>query len=231
MGAPLSAPIAVTDAKAKVDISVELTAPPTDGSYTAYFTINNPVGKDVPIGAEKTFWVKVVVGSGSGTGTPPPTTSGAVPTRSGSTGSTSSTGGNSGNCNYSQNAGFIGQIESMINSERADAGVPALSINGALAAAAQGHASDMACNNMVSHTGSDGSSARSRIITAGYSPSYAEEIIYAGGGPQAAMNWWMNDQVHRDAILNPSTTEMGIGHASSPNGNYGDYYTVDFASP
>ena len=223
MGAPLSAPIPFTDAKTKVDISVELTAPAADGSYTGYFTINNPEGKDVPIGIEKTFWVKIIVGAGGGTATP--TTSGVVPTQAGAT------GGGTGICNYSQNAGFTGQIESMINSERANAGLSALTVNASLAAAAQGHSMDMACNNFRGHTGSNGSSVHSRVVEAGYAPSYSEEIIYSGGGPQDAVNWWMNDRIHRDAILNPGVSEMGIGHANSSNGIYGDYYTVDFGNP
>jgi uncharacterized protein YkwD len=84
---------------------------------------------------------------------------------------------------------------------------------------------------MISHTGSDGSSSDSRILSSGYSGSYSEEIIYGGGGPQAAMSWWMSDQIHRDAILNPRTTELGVGYAYFSNGAYGDYITVDFGSP
>jgi uncharacterized protein YkwD len=45
------------------------------------------------------------------------------------------------------------------------------------------------------------------------------------------MTWWMNEPLHRNVILNQSVTEMGIGHASSPNATYGDYFTVDFGSP
>jgi len=224
MGAPLSAPIPQTEAKAQVDISVELTAPPTDGSYTGYFTLHTAEGESVPIGIEKNFWVKILVGSGAGTSIPK--TPGAVPTQSGNT-----SGGGSANCNYSQSAGYVSQIESSINTERANAGLPSLTVNVLLASAALGHSADMACHDMISHTGSDGSSVHSRIAATGYFPSYSEEIIYAGGGPQAAMIWWMNDQIHRDAILNPNATEMGVGHANFSNGSYGDYFTVDFASP
>jgi len=38
----------------------------------------------------------------------------------------------------------------------------------------------------------------------------------------------MSDKIHRDAILNPNTTEMGVGYAYFSNGAYGDYITVDF---
>jgi uncharacterized protein YkwD len=220
MGAPLSAPIPVTLLNEKVQVSVELTAPATNGSYTGYFTLNDPTGKDVPIGIEKTFWVKIIVGSGGVA--PQATVSGSVPTTSAGTG---------GNCAYSQNAGYVNQIASAINQERANAGLPALTINTILTDAAQSHAADMACSGRISHTGSDGSSAYSRILASGYSPSYSEEIIYGGGGPQAAMTWWMNDQIHRDAILNPKSTEMGVGYAYFANGSYGDYFVVELGSP
>lgn len=220
MSAPLSAPVAETLLKEKVQVSVELTAPTTNGSYTGYFTLNDPTGKDVPIGIEKTFWVKIVVGSGGAA--PQATVSGSAPTTSAGTG---------GNCNFSQNAGYVNQIASAINQERANAGLPALTINSILTNAAQAHATDMACSGRISHTGSDGSSAYSRILAFGYSPSYSEEIIYGGGGPQAAMTWWMNDQIHRDAILNPKSTEMGVGYAYLANGSYGDYFVVELGSP
>jgi uncharacterized protein YkwD len=89
----------------------------------------------------------------------------------------------------------------------------------------------MGCSDMTGHIGSDGSTLHSRILAAGYSPSYSEEIVYAGGGPQAAFQWWMNDTIHREAILNPQSTEGGIGYANVSSSTYGDYFTVDFASP
>lgn len=220
MNAPLSVPIPATLPNEKVQVSVELTAPSSNGAYTGYFTLNTTSGNDVFIGVEKTFWVKVVVGGSSAT---VPATSGASPTQSGST----TTGGNA-NCSYSQNAGYVNQIASLINTERANAGLPALIVNSQLAVSAQGHAGDMACNNNVSHTGSNGSSSYSRVLASGYSGSFTEEIIYGGGGPEAAMSWWMSDQIHRDAILNPNTIEMGVGYAYYSNGAYGDYIVADF---
>lgn len=223
MGAPLFAPIVVTVPNEKALVSVDLTAPAANGTYAGYFTLHNSADKIVPIGVEKTFWVKVVVG---GSAIVPTTSSGASPTQSGS-----APKGGGANCNYSQNAGYVNQIASLINAERANAGLSALNVNAQLAASAQGHAADMACNNMISHTGSDGSSSSSRIHASGYSGSYSEEIIYGGGGPQAAMIWWMSDQIHRDAILNPRTSELGAGYAYFSNGSYGDYIAVDFGSP
>ena len=225
MDAPNSAPIPDTLAGETVDVSLELTAPTADGSYSGYFTLKDAEGESINVGTEKTFWLKIIVGN--------PTT---APTSS--SGGSSSSGSTSGvtvssvsNCDASGNAGYASQIEALINAERQKNGLSILTINSALTNAAQNHAADMACNSMISHTGSDGSYVNARIVAAGYSPSYSEEIIYAGGGPQAAFDWWMSDKLHRDAILSNQSSEMGIGYAYLSSSTYGGYFTVDFASP
>lgn len=216
MNTPLKTAIPTTLEGEKVQVSVELTAPQSNGTYTGFFTLNDTDGKVIPIGIEEAFWVRIIVGT-AGISTP------AGGTSTGSSGGT--------NCNYSQNAGYTAQLESLINAERAKAGLAPLTSNPVLAGIAQAHAADMACNSMISHTGSDGSSVYGRFQAAGYAGSHSEEIIYGGGGPQAAMSWWMSDQIHRDAILNPDTKEFGAGYAYFSNGSYGDYIAVEFGSP
>lgn len=223
MGAPDSAPIPDTVAGSTVDISLDLTAPASDGSYSGYFTLKDAEGESINVGTEKTFWLKIIVGNGSIS---------PAPTSSGSSGGTSgNTTGSTASCDFSQNAGYVGQIESLINAERQKNGLPALTVNSLLTNAAQAHSIDMACSSLLSHTGSDGSYVSTRIVAAGYSPSYSEEIIYASGSPQTAFNWWMNDKLHRDAILSTKSSEMGIGYAYLESSTYGGYFTVDFASP
>jgi uncharacterized protein YkwD len=225
MGAPDSAPIPDTLAGSEVDVSLELTAPPADGSYSGYFTLKDAEGESIDVGAEKTFWLKIVVGN-------PATAPASTPRGTSSSGTSGNTsGGGTANCNFSENAGYISQIGGLINSERRANGLPELAVNSLLASAAQKHAADMACNSMLSHTGSEGSYVNSRIAATGYGASYTEEIIYAGGGPQVAFNWWMSDKLHRDAILSIKATEMGIGYAYLESSAYGGYIAVDFASP
>ena len=225
MGAPDSAPIPDTLAGSTVDISLELTAPTADGSYSGYFILKDAEGESVNIGTEQTFWLKIIVGNGSISPT-------STPSGNSGSGSTSgSTSNSTASCDFNQSADYVSQIESLINSERQKIGLSTLTVNALLTTAAQNHAIDMACNSMLSHTGSDGSSVNARIVAAGYSPSYSEENIYAGGGPQAAFDWWMNDKLHRDAILSNKSSEMGIGYAYLSSSTYGSYFTVDFASP
>jgi uncharacterized protein YkwD len=103
-------------------------------------------------------------------------------------------------------------------------------------AAAQGHSLDMACNNFASHTGSDNSSWYDRVGAQGYAYSYASENIYYGdpaytGGAAGAVDWWMHSTVHKDNILDPKVSQIGIGYAYDSKSDYGGYYTLDFASP
>ena len=214
MSAPLSAPIPDTAPKDKVQVSVELTAPSSDGIFTGYFTLNDATGKGVPIGIEKTFWVKVVVGNG------------AVQATSASSSANTPyvpIGGNN-NCSYSQNAGYVSEIISLINQARANANLPTLTVNSQLTAAAQGHSADMACNNFLGHTGSDGSWITDRIRRMGY-PGGSE--IIAIGTPQNAMDQWRADPGHWDFVLNPYISEIGVGYAYYANSDFGGYITVD----
>ena len=224
MGAPDSAPIPDTVAGSTVDISLDLTAPTANGSYSGYFTLKDADGQSINIGTEKTFWLKITVGDGAKV--PTSTPGGASTSTSGNT-----TSGTTADCNFSENSAYVTQIGVLINNERQKNGLPELRVNALLASAAQKHAADMACHSMLSHTGSDGSYVSTRIARTGYAASSTEEIIYAGGGPQTAFDWWMNDKLHRDAILNSKSTEMGIGYAYLSSSTYGGYFTVDFASP
>jgi uncharacterized protein YkwD len=145
-----------------------------------------------------------------------------------------SVNGGSGTCNGG-NSSYESQVVSLINKERANAGVSALSNNGKLAAAARAHSQDMANNNYFSHTGSDGSSPFDRMAAHGYSYSAAAENIYAGDGgnnnPYSAVSAWMDSQGHRDNLLNGTYTNIGVGYWCNPNSDYQGYFTADFGRP
>jgi len=224
MSSPDSAPVPDTEAGKTVDVSVELTAPSIDGSYTGFYELKNASGETLAIGAESMFWVKILIGNAPpvAVSTPAFTPISGVPTVKVTA---------PGSCNYSTSSSYQTEIANLINSARAGAGLPALTVNAQLTAAALSHSIDMACHGLISHTGSDGSSVHERIAAAGYSASWSSEIIYGSGYPQTAFDWWMNDQIHRDEILNPNVVAMGVGYAYKADTSYGGYYTVDFASP
>jgi uncharacterized protein YkwD len=223
MGTPDSSAVPETEAGKTVDVSIELTAPSNDGTYTGFYELKNAKGESLAIGIEKSFWVKILIGNATAA------TSAPLTTPSGDTTVVATTGPPS--CDYTTSSSYVNEIASLINNARAQNGLPALTINAQLAAAAQGHSIDMACHGFLGHNGSDGSSAYERIAAAGYNASSSEEIIFGSGYPQTAFDWWMNDQIHRNAILNPNTVEMGVGYAYKADTAYGGYYTVDFGSP
>ncbi|MFQ5342694.1 MAG: S8 family serine peptidase [Anaerolineae bacterium] len=123
------------------------------------------------------------------------------------------------------------RVVQLINSNRADQGLPPLSVDSRLVQAARRHSQDMATNNFFDHYGSDGSSPFDRIRDAGYSFRSAGETI-AGGytSPESAVNGWMNSSGHR-AILLGNFDEVGVGYVYNASSTYRYYWTADFAIP
>jgi uncharacterized protein YkwD len=194
----------------KVQVSMELTAPSADGMYSGYFALYDPDGNVIPIGTEKTFWVKFRVGDYVALST----ASGSIPVPS-------------GNCTHGPNVNYVSQIVSLINEERINAGLPALAFDTEMNAFAQIHAEDMAYNNFLSHDGSDGSFGERMMH---YSLSHQGHQIFgeilAIGAPQDAIDQWRMDE-HWDYVLG-NFTQIGAGYAYNSCSDYGGYFTVDF---
>jgi len=139
---------------------------------------------------------------------------------------------NGGNCGASLNASFEAQVISLINQQRANNGLAGLASSGALGTAARNHSIDMACNNFMNHTGSNGSDFGSRLSLAGFSYSSAAENVAAGqGSPAEVVSAWMGSEGHKSNILNASFTYIGVGYAYSSGATYKNYWTADFGRP
>ena len=126
-------------------------------------------------------------------------------------------------------------VLSMVNYQREQAGVAPLKSSSALFTAARGHSQDMATNNFVSHTGSNGSGLKDRLASAGFSYSAAAENIYAENGSNnsagSAVGGWMGSEGHRVNMLNPTYIFAGVGYWCNSSSTYGGYYTLDLATP
>ncbi len=115
-----------------------------------------------------------------------------------------------------------------INEIRSAAGLSSFQWNDLVALAAQQHSDDMAANRIMSHTGSDGSSAADRLERVGFVASWWAENIAAGFvDPVALVRAWMASNGHRAHLLG-NFTYVGVGTATSDLGV--QYWTLDFAN-
>lgn len=106
-----------------------------------------------------------------------------------------------------------------VNRERAAHGLPALSLNARLSAAAKAHAEDMAANDFLAHFGSDGAGLEARLDRADYVYAAAAENLASGAAtPKEAVRLWMGSPGHRQNILYPDFREAGFGRAVRPAG-------------
>ncbi len=122
------------------------------------------------------------------------------------------------------------QVLQLTNNERAMAGLRPLRLSGNLTAAASWFAQDMASHRIttLSHTDSLGRDAPDRMLAFGYRwLYYAENIAEGYSSPQAVVAAWMASPGHRENILNPRMTEIGLGHAA---GGRIDYAVQDFGT-
>jgi uncharacterized protein YkwD len=214
----LEEPFPVVEPQESVELSVSVTTPGTAGTHSGIWVIKRPEGDTIQTeqGQAFDFWAIVVV----------PATRTVVP-------STETRDLNEDGIVCAQaNTGYVNQLLQLINEARAANGLPAYELQPQLSTAAKVLTTDMACNEFINHTGSDGSDWFDRITAQGYDYEDAAENIVFGYGtvPQLAMNWWMDSQIHRGNILSDSLTQIGIAYALNPQTG-GSYYTLVFASP
>jgi uncharacterized protein YkwD len=226
MSASMSTLIQDVKAKAYTNISIDLVAPSRGGLDTGYWEFKNAAGQTFGVGsgAQGLIWVQVTIDY------PTPVPDAASPTPGSSSGAPAG-------CSYSQNNDYVNQIFASINTARVQNGLKALTMNPKLTDAALAHSIDMACNDFISHNGSDGSTWYDRIKAQGFANyTSARENIYVGspdfgGDAQGAFTWWMNSKIHHDNILYPTVTELGIAYVFNASSTYGGYYTLDLARP
>lgn len=121
-------------------------------------------------------------------------------------------------------------IVDLTNKARAKEHLPPLKPNPILFQVARAHAANMAKQQQMAHV-LDGKNTFDRLKAAGYKYGWAGENVaetFHGLRPRPMFNGWMKSKVHRENILRPQYTEIGIGIARSENGDY--YYAQEFGS-
>lgn len=106
-----------------------------------------------------------------------------------------------------------GELLALVNVRRQQAGIAPLRLNSHLSQAAQRHVEDLSRQGAISHVGSDGSTLRVRIEATGYPWSAIGENVAMGQtSPEAVMTAWMGSPGHRQNILSPEFSDLGLGY-------------------
>lgn len=87
----------------------------------------------------------------------------------------------------------------------------------------------MSTRDHYGHVGPDGSEPGERMLRQGYRWRAAAENIAAGQRSVAeVMAGWVASPGHYANLVNPAYRHVGLGHATSSAGVYGDYWVQNF---
>ena len=112
---------------------------------------------------------------------------------------------------------FEAEVIRLVNEERAEYGLPALTTTDALTAAAAKRAEEISGD--YGHDRPDGSSCFTVLPEFGIRYETAGENIAAGQKtPAQVVRAWMNSEGHRNNILNPDFTQIGVGYTYTGRG-------------
>jgi uncharacterized protein YkwD len=117
--------------------------------------------------------------------------------------------------------GAMGEVISLTNQRRRDAGCGDLAPDGRLTRAAQAHASDMNEKGYFDHVSRDGRRFEQRVRAAGYPRPGAENIAKGQTSASQVVREWMASPSHRSAMLTCAFTTIGVARS-------GNYWVQEF---
>ena len=121
------------------------------------------------------------------------------------------------------------QVIQLVNEQRAAAGLPALTMSTELMNTADLRAQEIVV--MFDHVRPDGTSCFTAFDACGVTGLTRGENIAAGQtSPSAVMSSWMGSSGHKDNILDPDFTKIGVGYYSAPNDPYKYYWVQVFSN-
>jgi uncharacterized YkwD family protein/spore coat assembly protein SafA len=121
---------------------------------------------------------------------------------------------------------FENQVISLTNQERAKAGIPGLQTDWELSRVARHKSEEMSNLKYFSHTSPKYGSPFDMMKAFGIQYKTAGENIAQGqSSPDSVVKSWMNSPGHRQNILSPNYTHIGVGFSSN-----GNYWTQQFIS-
>lgn len=126
--------------------------------------------------------------------------------------------------NATDKSTFASQVVTLVNKERAKAGLKALTVHEKLTGMAVDKAKDMNDNKYFDHTSPTHGSPFDMMKKYGISYGYAGENIAMGQRtPEEVMKSWMNSEGHRKNIMSANFTMIGVGY-------YNGYWVQEFIS-
>ena len=129
---------------------------------------------------------------------------------------------------------YQSKLLDLINNARENRALSPLKFSNSLSQAAQNHVKDLANNNyVVGHTGTRGSTVIDRTQKVKYGSDFVGENVAAGNKtPEEVFHQWMNSAGHKDNILKPDYTEVGVGYVlNAPDTTYNHYWALVFGNP
>jgi uncharacterized protein YkwD len=119
------------------------------------------------------------------------------------------------------------QVIDLANAERKKAGASTVSVSDVLLKAAQQHSANMAKQEKLSHS-IDGKGLAKRLTEIGYPyKSCGENVARGQQTPADVIQAWMNSPGHRENLLNPDHSEIGVAFSTGADGRL--YWTMILA--
>lgn len=120
----------------------------------------------------------------------------------------------------------------MVSAYRRSHGLGPVTVDDKLMRIAAVHAKRMAASDRVDHVLPGEGSFPARLTAGGYDASIAAENIGAGYDTLAeAFAGWQKSPHHRDNLLKPGITEIGIALSTAPDSKYKTYWSLVLAAP
>lgn len=117
----------------------------------------------------------------------------------------------------------------LINAERWALGLDTLSSHSTLTQVAEAHSQAMIDRGFFAHIDPDGLGPGERLDSAGYEWHAWGEALGLEATPVKMFNSWMMHPAHRDIVLGPGYSEIGIGYVAG--GTHHHYWTAVLAGP
>lgn len=127
------------------------------------------------------------------------------------------------------NTSYEEMVVQLVNVERQKYGMPALYSDSNISDVARTKSQDMAVNNYFNHYSPTYGMASDMLLRFGITWSaWGENIASGQDTPEEVVSAWMNSPSHRENILSPNFTFIGVGYYADSSGT--PYWTQMFTS-